>query len=170
MKQTAISNPRPSVQFSHDDSLRGRDHIAHPISGSQKPVKSTSAIPLTKTSTTESSKSHRSSLSLSAFADRLRSHSRSRSRSKNRNSLEVPDVDEVDEFKYTRRRSSEIGGDYADVARAQALFMDKLREEQFRNHITHNVDGLPIPPPIERERRSSSLTRILGMDKPLLSR
>jgi hypothetical protein len=54
------------------------------------------------------------------------------------------------------------------VARAQNLFMEKLREEQERKHIRHNVDGLPLPsPPI---RRQTSLSHILGIDKPLLSR
>ncbi|KAF9959798.1 hypothetical protein BGZ72_008716 [Mortierella alpina] len=160
--------PRPSIQFSrHDDEHRGRDSTSHPISESTD----STGIPLTKTQTTESSKSRRSSLA--AFADRFRSRSRSQSRGRssmdngsnsNRSSLDD------DNFKYSRRRSSEISGEYADVARAQALFMDKLREEQAKNHITHNADGLPIPPPIERERRRSSVTKILGMDKPLLAR
>ncbi|KAF9571142.1 hypothetical protein EC968_001000 [Mortierella alpina] len=159
---------RPSIQFSRpDDENRGRDTTAHPISESTY----STGIPLTKTHTTESAKSRRSSLA--AFADRFRSRSRSQSRGRssmdsgsnsNRSSMDG------DKFKYSRRRSSELTGEYADVIRAQALFMDKLREEQAKNHITHNADGLPIPPPIERERRRSSLTKILGMDKPLLAR
>ncbi|KAF9278735.1 hypothetical protein BGZ68_008397 [Mortierella alpina] len=160
--------PRPSIQFSrHDDENRGRDTTSHPISESTE----TSGIPLTKTQTTESAKSRRSSLA--AFADRFRSRSRSHSRGRssidsgsgsNRNSMDG------DKFKYSRRRSSEMSGEYADVARAQALFMDKLREEQAKNNVTHNADGLPIPPPIDHERRRSSVTKILGMDKPLLAR
>ncbi|KAF8924628.1 hypothetical protein BGZ58_001592, partial [Dissophora ornata] len=142
VSNTTISNTRPSIQFNHDDDTRGRDHVTHPISKS-KPASAAltgTSIPLTKTATTDSSKSRRSVLS--AFADRLRSrslsHSRSRSRSKGpRSSLDANDG-EVEEFKYSQRRSSEFGGGYADVARAQALFMEKLREEQAKNHITHN--------------------------------
>ncbi|KAF9983073.1 hypothetical protein BGZ75_005456 [Mortierella antarctica] len=158
--------PRPSIQFSrHDDENRGRDTTTHPISESTD----STGIPLTKTQTTESAKSRRSSLA--AFAERFRS--RSRSQSKGRSSLDSGSNRssmDGDKFKYSRRRSSEMSGEYADVARAQALFMDKLREEQAKSHITHNADGLPIPPPIERERRRSSVTKILGMDKPLLAR
>ncbi|KAF9189616.1 hypothetical protein BGZ51_009435 [Haplosporangium sp. Z 767] len=157
---------RPSIHFSEHDAadVRGRDH---------SPSTATATLPLTKTLTSESAKSRRSSLA--AFADRIRSRSRSRSRNGSsdaqdgspRTSLDIDN----DEFKYSRRRSSEIGGDYADVVRAQALFMDKLREEQAKNNITHNVDGLPIPPPVaSRDQRRSSVTKILGMEKPLLAR
>ncbi|KAG0251706.1 hypothetical protein BG011_007433 [Mortierella polycephala] len=159
---------RPSIHFSEHDAadVRGRDHSSSTA---------TATIPLTKTLTSESAKSRRSSLA--AFADRLRSRSRSRSRSRNNNSGDQDGSprtsldNDSDEFKYSRRRSSEFEGDYADVARAQALFMDKLREEQVKNHITHNIDGLPIPPPIAgRDHRRSSVTKILGMEKPLLAR
>ncbi|KAF9967852.1 hypothetical protein BGZ70_007908 [Mortierella alpina] len=160
--------PRPSIQFSrHGDENRGRDTTTHPISESTD----STGIPLTKTQSTESAKSRRSSLA--AFADRFRS--RSRSQSRGRSSMDSGSSSsrssmDGDKFKYSRRRSSEISGEYADVARAQALFMDKLREEQAKSHITHNADGLPIPPPIDRERRRSSVTKILGLDKPLLAR
>ncbi|KAG0208538.1 hypothetical protein BGX28_000542 [Mortierella sp. GBA30] len=162
-----IEVPRPSIQFSqHGDDIRGRDNTLHPLSGTSDAT----GISLTKTQTTDSTKSRRSSLA--AFAERFRSRSRSKSRSRvsmdgsnsNRSSLDG------DEFKYSRRRSSETGGPYADVIVAQALFMDKLREEQAKNNITHNADGLPIPPPVANERRRSSVTKILGMDKPLLAR
>ncbi|KAF9927761.1 hypothetical protein FBU30_002878 [Linnemannia zychae] len=69
-------------------------------------------------------------------------------------------------FKYpNRKQQPEYVGAYAEVAKAQFLFMEKLREEQERRRITHNVDGLPLPP-----RRQTSLNHILGLDKPLLSR
>ncbi|KAF9541684.1 hypothetical protein EC957_002761 [Mortierella hygrophila] len=63
-----------------------------------------------------------------------------------------------------------VGGPYKDVKIAQQEHLAKLRAEQEKNGITHNVDGLPIPPAPERQRRRSSVTRILGLDKPLLSR
>ncbi|KAG0096329.1 hypothetical protein BGZ93_004712 [Podila epicladia] len=59
-------------------------------------------------------------------------------------------------------------GPYADVKLAQQEYIAKLRAEQERNHITTNVDGLPIPQP--QQRRRSSLVHVLGLDKPLLSR
>ncbi|KAI1317754.1 hypothetical protein EDD11_007928 [Mortierella claussenii] len=164
-------NTSPSILFSYDEDDRDHSYADYFTSGSKPFVNTVSSsttmpttdstIPLTKTLTSESAKSHRSSLR--AFAYRLRSRSGSRSP---RNSME----DVADVFKYTHRRSSDMGGDYADVIRAQALFMDKLREYQVSNHITHNVDGLPIPPPVEREHRRSSFTRALGLDKPLLAR
>ncbi|KAI7821719.1 hypothetical protein BC939DRAFT_493942 [Gamsiella multidivaricata] len=165
------SNSFPSVQFSRDDDSRGRNHVIHPIAESGPTMDRT--IPLTKTNTTDSTKSRRRS-SLAAFAELFRTQSysdfRSRSQSKGRNSLDENEC-EVEEYKHSRRRSSETGGGkYEDVVRAQALFMDKLREEQARNHITRNVDGLPIPPSMQRDRRRSSLVHILGMDKPLLAR
>ncbi|KAG0362402.1 hypothetical protein BGZ54_008634 [Gamsiella multidivaricata] len=183
---STVNDHRLSIQFDHDADDRGRDHVVHPISESQPKMngiipltktnttipliktnttipltKTNTTIPLTKTNTTDSSKSRRSTLAAFAerFRSRSRSHSRSRSRSKgpSRNSLDASD--EVEEFR----------GEYADVARAQALFMDRLREEQAKNNITRNVDGLPIPPPAQHERRRSSLAHILGMDKPLLA-
>ncbi|KAI8358879.1 hypothetical protein B0O80DRAFT_484939 [Mortierella sp. GBAus27b] len=178
MEQTITNNPRLSVQFSHDDDVRGRDTITHPISGSQRTKTITMTLPLTTTATTESSKSHRSSLSmsLSAFAGRLRSrsrsHSRSRSRSRpeSRNSLEAPDNNGAGGSKLTRRRSHEVKGEYADVARAQRAYMENLREEQARNNITHNIDQLPIPFDQEHDHRRWSWSHVFGMDKPLLAR
>ncbi|KAF9418941.1 hypothetical protein BGZ76_004318 [Entomortierella beljakovae] len=57
---------------------------------------------------------------------------------------------------------------YADVVRAQNEFMEKLRAEQQKNHITHNADGIPIPPSKPTSRRSS-IVQALGLDKPLLA-
>ena len=73
-------------------------------------------------------------------------------------------------FRYSswRKPTTEYVGAYAEVTRAQNLFMEKVREEQERNYITRNVDGLLLPsPPI---RRQASFSHILGIDKPLLSR
>ncbi|KAF9918984.1 hypothetical protein BX616_003504 [Lobosporangium transversale] len=155
MNQTVNNTMTPSIQLSHDEDTRGR--------------RTSSVIPLTKSLTSDSAKSRRSSLR--AFAERLRSRSASQARSPTSSRSSFDDNDQRDEFKYSRRRSSEIKGDYADVVRAQALFVDKLREEQLKKGITHNADGLPIPPPIEqRERRRSSFTQALGLDKPLLAR
>ncbi|KAF9351690.1 hypothetical protein BGX26_010352 [Mortierella sp. AD094] len=183
---TTTNSARPSIHFSRDEDTHPRDQS----------TQSVSEIPLTKVITTESTKSRRSVFA--AIADRLRSGSRSSSNSRSnsrshskdahRRSLDVGRVTSNandggdDEYKYSRRSSAEIEGrgrsrssgnssrgDYADVVRAQALFMEKLRGEQARNNITHNIDGLPIPPPQERERRRSSVVRALGLDKPLLA-
>lgn len=154
MNKAITNNPRPSVQFSHEDTNRGRQPTT---------------IPLAMTATTESSKSHRSSISFTAIADRIRSHSRSlsrsRSRSKSRRSVDMSSDDE--DFKYSQRRSSKIGGEYADVARAQLAYMDKLRSWQAQNNVTHNVHGLPIRKP---EEHRLSWTNLLGLGKPLLAR
>ncbi|KAF9189614.1 hypothetical protein BGZ51_009433 [Haplosporangium sp. Z 767] len=147
-------------------------------------------IPLTlsRTKTGESTSSRRSSFG--ALVERLRSRSGSRSRSHSRSRSNgrghtndqdgnnggpggSPNsgrnsLDDDYQFKYSKRRSSDFTGAYAEVARAQALFMEKLREEQEKKNIKRNADGLPIPPPMERRR--SSVVEILGMDKPLLAR
>ncbi|KAG0380853.1 MAG: hypothetical protein J3R72DRAFT_435328 [Linnemannia gamsii] len=151
----------PSIQFTQEEpEHRGRDHKAHPLT-------STPAIPLTKTETTDSTKSRRSSLA--AFADRLRSRSRSKSRSRSqRNSLDG--TDEIPEdFEYSTRKSSDMTGEIGEIIRAQTVFMEKLRKEQAANGITHNADGIPIPPPVNHQRRRSSLSQILGLEKPLLA-
>ncbi|KAG0001760.1 hypothetical protein BGZ80_011441 [Entomortierella chlamydospora] len=171
----ATNSARPSIHFSRDEDTHSRDQSAQSVTD----------IPLTKVTTTESTKSRRSVFS--AIADRFRSGSRSSSNSRSRsrphskdahrNSLDIDRVTSIDGD--TRHSSTEVegrdrkrssGGDYADVIRAQALFMEKLREERARDNITHNIDGLPIPPPQERERRRSSIVHALGFDKPLLAR
>ncbi|KAG0227662.1 hypothetical protein BGW42_002792 [Actinomortierella wolfii] len=156
------------IQLERQATERGRDHEVAPnrIAFAQDHKSAhTSGLDLNKTDTTTSmdSKASRRS-SLAAFAERLRSRSRSRSRSHSRTRADLDD----DEYLYSRRRSSEIKGPYADVARAQAEYMDKLREEQAAKGITVNADGLPIPPPPERPRRAS-VTQILGLEKPPLS-
>ncbi|KAF9086406.1 hypothetical protein BGX29_008696 [Mortierella sp. GBA35] len=165
MTQSIENTTNPSIQFTQEEPIeqpRGRDHTTHPIKTPAPAV-----IPLTKTATTESAKSRRSSLS--AFAERLRSRSRSKSRSRSqRNSLDG--TDEIpEEFEYSTRKSSDMTGEYGDVIRAQTIFMEKLRKEQAANGITHNVDGIPIPPPVNHQRRRSSLSQVLGLEKPLLA-
>ncbi|KAF9349560.1 hypothetical protein BGX34_001727 [Mortierella sp. NVP85] len=150
MNKASTNNPRPSVQFNEDET-RGRH---------------TATIPLTMTATTESSKSHRSSISFTAIADRIRrTRTRSSSRSKSRSSVDAPSDDE--DNKYSKRRSSKIRGEYADVARAQLAYMDKLRSYQAQNNITHNIHGLPIRKP---EEHRFSWANMLGWGKPLLAR
>lgn len=64
---------------------------------------------------------------------------------------------------------------YAYVSRSQAEHMERIREAERNLHRTHNVDGLPLPNNQAlgldpRQRRRSSLARVLGLDKPLLAR
>ncbi|KAF9161973.1 hypothetical protein DFQ26_003986 [Actinomortierella ambigua] len=152
------------IQLERQATERGRAHDVTRIGFAEdQKTAHKSGLNLDKTDTTTSmdSKASRRS-SLAAFADRLRSRSRSRSHSRTRANIDD------DEYVYSRRRSSEIKGPYADIARAQAEFMDKLREDQAAQGITHNEEGMPIPPPPERPRRAS-VTQILGLEKPPLS-
>lgn len=155
----------PSIQFSADtQDLRGRGHDAHPINFGS---------PLAPVETTESAKSERRRSSLAAFADRLRSKSRSHSRShsRGRNSLGggASGRNSLDERRSST--SSETSDQYAEVIKAQTLFMEKLRAEQEMNGVTTNCDGLPIPPAsVSHGRRRSSVTQILGLDKHPLAR
>ncbi|KAF9418940.1 hypothetical protein BGZ76_004317 [Entomortierella beljakovae] len=143
---TAINNTQPSVQFNSN--------------------KTSMAIPLPKTKTNESSKSGRSVLA--AITDRFRSGSRSRSQSRSRSKDGRLSLD-IYRTKSRDSTSSEAKGQYADVILAQTIYMEKLRAEQARNNITHNVDGLPLPPMPEREGRRRSIVHALGFDKPLLA-
>ncbi|KAF9953230.1 hypothetical protein BGZ70_000317 [Mortierella alpina] len=104
--------------------------------------------------------------SLAVFVDKIKSASRSRSRSTSLSrrlsrTLSRHSLDEEEE---------EVGGPYKDVKLAQQEYLAKLRADQERMGITHNADGLPIPQPQDRQRRRSSVSHILGLDKPLLSR
>ncbi|KAF9108237.1 hypothetical protein BGX29_002380 [Mortierella sp. GBA35] len=103
--------------------------------------------------------------SRAVLADKIRSStSRSRSPSLSRRlSRTIPRHSFEDE-------DDNAGGPYKDVRIAQQEHLVKLRSQQERDGITHNVDGLPIPSPPERQRRRSSASHILGLDKPLLSR
>ncbi|KAG0344383.1 hypothetical protein BG004_004521 [Podila humilis] len=73
-----------------------------------------------------------------------------------------------EEYRFSRRNSAEISGPYAATLQAQLKYMEKLRAEQEKNEVTCNVDGLPIPPSVNRQRRSS-VPQIFGLDKKLLS-
>ncbi|KAF9334623.1 hypothetical protein BG006_001806 [Podila minutissima] len=116
--------------------------------------------------------------SLAAIADRFRSRSRSRSQSRtpsqHRKSIDSSvSRSSFDSTSSRRSSSSEATDAYTDVIRAQEQHMQKLRAKQHVLHITHNVDGLPLPPypgTEEKRERRRSLVQILGMDKPLLAR
>ncbi|KAG0285792.1 hypothetical protein BGZ96_010021 [Linnemannia gamsii] len=105
--------------------------------------------------------------SLAVLADRIRSATRSRSRSP---SLSNRLTRTISRHSCDDDEDDPVGGPYRDVKIAQQEHLAKLRAEQEKNGITHNVDGLPIPPTPERQRRRSSVSHILGLDKPLLSR
>ncbi|KAH7048195.1 hypothetical protein BKA57DRAFT_464381 [Linnemannia elongata] len=104
--------------------------------------------------------------SLAILADKIRSStSRSRSPSLSRRLSRT-----ISRHSFEDDEDDSVGGPYKDVKIAQQEHLAKLRAEQEKNGVTHNVDGLPIPPAPERQRRRSSVTHILGLDKPLLSR
>lgn len=157
---------RPSIQLSeHSDSGR--------ISRNQEPRLIASAVPEQKLSPF----ARRGSLA--AIADRFRTRSSSRTRSQSRSSSQhrksVDSSESRSSFDSTSSRrssSSEATGAYADVIKAQEIHMQKLRAKQHILHITHNADGLPLPPypGTEKRERRRSLVQILGMDKPLLAR
>ncbi|KAF9297196.1 hypothetical protein BGZ74_009998 [Mortierella antarctica] len=121
--------------------------------------------------------------SLVAFAERLRSRSRSRSHSRHRNgSPDDLDLERTETKASTRsnwssrsnsRRNSGEEPRYGDVVKAQNEFMEKLRAEQARNGVTHNVDGLPLTPlkdPKSPPRsRRNSVSEALGLHKPMLA-
>ncbi|KAG0051393.1 hypothetical protein BGZ83_003816 [Gryganskiella cystojenkinii] len=108
--------------------------------------------------------------SLAILSDKIRSAtSRSRSPSLSRRlsrTLSRHSIEEGDE-EYGQDGAT---GPYADVKQAQKEYLSKVRADQARNNITTNIDGIPIPPPPESQRRRSSVSHILGFDKPLLSR
>lgn len=104
--------------------------------------------------------------SLAILADKIRSStSRSRSPSLSRRLSQT-----ISRHSLEGGEDDSVGGPYKDVKIAQQEHLAKLRAEQEKNGITHNIDGLPIPPAPERQRRRSSVSHILGLDKPLLSR
>ncbi|KAG0209103.1 hypothetical protein BGX28_000120 [Mortierella sp. GBA30] len=109
--------------------------------------------------------------SLAVLVDKIKSASKSRSRSRSTSlsrrlsrTLSRHSLEEEEELEES------VGGPYRDVKLAQQEYVAKLRAEQERLGITRNADGLPIPPPPERQSRRTSVTHILGLDKPLLSR
>ncbi|KAG0335440.1 hypothetical protein BG000_007513 [Podila horticola] len=153
----STNDSRPSIQLSeHSDSDRtGRNQEPRLIAG---------AAP-------EKLSSFARRGSLAAIADHFRSRSRSRSQSRSP-SQHRKSVDSS-ASRSSRRSSSSEAGAYADVIKAQEQHMEKLRAKQHILQITHNVDGLPLPPypgTEEKRERRRSLVQILGMDKPLLAR
>ncbi|KAF9959799.1 hypothetical protein BGZ72_008717 [Mortierella alpina] len=175
-----VTTSAPAIAFAED--RRGRNHTVTPL------IEEDVATDLDAVSNANQKKANR--ISLAAFADRFRS--RSRSHSRQRNSTDLP-MDRTTTGNSTfsvqsnassksrtgsrsgsrSRRTSVDNGPYADVVRAQQEFMDKLRDEQEKNGVTRNVDGLPLPPrsgPSSRSgSRRSSVTHILGLDKPMLA-
>ncbi|KAF9899138.1 hypothetical protein BX616_003258 [Lobosporangium transversale] len=165
----------PAIQIDAQDEQRGRTQSVHPINND------THKADHNTDSNDNNEKPHSRRNSISAFVDRLRSRSRSRSRSvverlrsrsrsrsRQRPLIDgsVPEEDEDKEYVYSRRKSTDMRGEYANVLRAQTDYMEKLREEQARSGVTHNVDGIPIPPPVNppREGRRRSIIAVLSRD------
>ncbi|KAF9579279.1 hypothetical protein BGW38_004525 [Lunasporangiospora selenospora] len=164
------------------ETQRGRDHVIAPFAD-QEPSEVDSPT--------------KKSRGFAAFAERMRSRSRSQSRGRPSKPEQELSMERtftgastastrswMDAFRSSasnsrpqsrsasRSRSSmEAGGPYADVARAQNEFMDKLRAEQEKDGVTKNCDGLPIRSPTNSNRgsRRSSVAHALGLDKPLLA-
>ncbi|KAG0362403.1 hypothetical protein BC939DRAFT_478164 [Gamsiella multidivaricata] len=170
-----ITTPAPAIAFSQEPDRRGRDHSITPL------IEEDTVADINVTSA--EARKHRSSLA--AFADRLRSRSRSHSRQRSteddlsldrtttQSSVNSTSSRKSSKSRSGSRRSSiDENAPYADVIRAQEEFMEKLRDEQEKNHITHNADGIPIPPrkPSSRSSsRRSSVSHALGLDKPMLA-
>ncbi|KAG0082410.1 hypothetical protein BGZ93_009474 [Podila epicladia] len=161
----SATESRPSIQLEHSDSGR--------TSRNQEPRLIASATPEAEKLSPFARRG-----SLAAIADHFRSRSRSRSQSRtpsqHRKSIDSSaSRSSFDSTSSRRSSSSEATGAYADVIKAQEQHMQKLRAKQHILHVTHNVDGLPLPPYPGTEQKSErrrSLVQILGMDKPLLAR
>ncbi|KAG0301311.1 hypothetical protein BGZ97_002834, partial [Linnemannia gamsii] len=91
--------------------------------------------------------------SLAVLADKIRSSTRSRSRSP---SLSRRLSRTISRHSFDDDEDDSVGGPYRDVKIAQQEHLAKLRAEQEKKGITHNADGIPIPPAPERQRRRSS--------------
>ncbi|KFH70044.1 hypothetical protein MVEG_04847 [Podila verticillata NRRL 6337] len=172
------STPTSPVEItiieSHQED-RGRNHMVTPLN---EAIAEDSAA----TFDADNKKKHGYRSSLVAFAERLRSRSRSRSHSRHRNgSPDDLDLERTETKASTRsnwssrsnsRRNSVEEPRYGDVVKAQNEFMEKLRAEQAKNGVTHNVDGLPLPPVTPKSpprSRRSSVTEALGLHKPMLA-
>ncbi|KAF9934747.1 hypothetical protein BGZ65_003619 [Modicella reniformis] len=178
-----LSELSPSVQFPDGEEINTRHSCdVRPLSTHEEEsegMHKIKSLPLRKSKTTDSYSKPGYRRSLASFAERLRGRSRPQSMieedvapadSNNADGTSSrPKLNDEDyKFKYSGRRSSDFSGAYADVARAQAIYMEKLREEQEKKNIKTNADGLPIPPPMGSRR--SSMTHVLGMHKALLAR
>ncbi|KAF9959802.1 hypothetical protein BGZ72_008720 [Mortierella alpina] len=140
----------PAIQIEDQEPERGRKLDAHLVSVSSEDNQ-------------EAHKSHSRRSSITDFVERLRSRSRSNSRSRSHSRKspmeDLKEGEEVKEYQYSRRKSTDMRGEYGAVIRAQTEYMENLRLEQAKNHITHNADGIPIPPPVNppREGRRRSI-------------
>lgn len=165
-------SPRPNTTFAEGEEISSRRSLdVRPTQDETSKVKS---LPLRKSKTTDSYRPGRRSLAF--FTERFRS---SRPQSMMEEDMTTTSESssgglfrrksgEDYKFKYSGRKSSDFTGAYADVARAQAMYMEKLRDEQEKKNIKRNKDGIPIPPPADNRR--SSLMQVLGMEKALLAR
>ncbi|KAF8924629.1 hypothetical protein EDD21DRAFT_371299 [Dissophora ornata] len=167
--------PLPNIAFVEPD-RRGRDHSVTPLEED---------VVAQDFNSMSGSTSRTRRTSLGAFVERLRSRSRSHSRQRpsegdlpmdrtnTQSSIGSTSSRKSSKSRSGSRSRSEDNGPYADVVRAQNEFMEKLRDEQEKNHITHNADGIPIPPRSRPSSRSgsrrSSISHALGLDKPLLA-
>lgn len=157
------------AQVEHIETLReqqAKNKITHNVDGLPIPV------PVNNDDDNNDNDQRRRS-SLSYWISRTRSRSRSASRHSHNRDLEPTSSTSTSEcqpeqFRFSRRKSTEILGPYAATLQAQMDHMKKLRTKQEKTIVTHNADGLPIPPPVEQHR--SSVTQILGLDKESLSR
>ncbi|KAF9927466.1 hypothetical protein FBU30_003222 [Linnemannia zychae] len=152
-----------STTTSHADTTPNKIHIASP-----EVISAAQAAQVAN----ETSRGRRRS-SLAVLADKIRnstSRSRSRSRSSHSSSLSRRLSRTLSRHSTDGDDEEEAGGPYKDVKIAQQELIARIRAEQEKQGITHNADGIPIPPPPERQRRRSSVSHILGFDKPLLSR
>ncbi|KAG0343995.1 hypothetical protein BG004_004839 [Podila humilis] len=167
------------INIVESQDTRGRNHVVTPLNV---------AIAEDSTATFDATEKRQTGVrsSLAAFAERLRSRSRSRSHSRHRNgSPDDLDLERTETKASTKsnwstrssrsnsRRSSMEEPRYGDVVKAQNEFMEKLRAEQYKNGVTHNVDGIPLPPATSpksppRSRRSS-VTEALGLNKAMLA-
>ncbi|KAG0357279.1 hypothetical protein BG005_003766 [Podila minutissima] len=165
---TNLISTHPMVKFNSKE--------PQPFEGTKKPIAETDTfidqlnMPLTKTNS--STKSSSCSNSLATFAKRLWSQSSLHSHSWNHHCLDPSSGNNCNSFNETldndtECKTSDSQLDYAAIIKAQRQFMDRLRSDQLQKNIHTNADGIPIP---VHGRRQSSLTQILGMDKPLLAR
>ncbi|KAF9586125.1 hypothetical protein BGW38_009395, partial [Lunasporangiospora selenospora] len=137
----------PAIQVDGQDPRqeepeRGRNHHRHAddvVVASTEPVAE------------EKSSRRRSIIDL---VERLRSRSRSHSRNRSLSRTRTQDSDarlavvDEQEYEFSRRKSGEMAGEYEAILRAQVEYMETLRQDQAKNGVTHNVDGIPIPPPV----------------------
>ena len=180
----SLSDLSPRPTFAEGEDPRSR-HSTDARPEAQDETSKVKSLPLRKSKTTDSYKPGRRSLAF--FTDRFRSrpqsmmeedgnHADSSTPTSSKNSSggffsrrKSSDDDTV--FKHSGRRSSDFTGTYADIARAQAVFMEKLRDEQMKNNVKTNVDGLPLRPASPpADNRRISMTQALGMNKALLAR